>query len=382
MIVSSAKIFLSKRIVSLHLPLFISALCLCFLYFFSIVFLFNHSSCDDYHTHSKEFNPLIIDRFFKSDGAQTSLGISSGFSSACFVQAKHLRPDELRVGRYLCMNHEIKFIPFSQPFFCEIMHDEFTFNVDPQGLKVKIELEQGNVWAYVYCQNTGGDKLIERVMLKNQDVAGSSKLKSIANKIQKAKLFRQDCLFNKYGGSIFQMRKNRIRLFLDGSMLFLKPHDSLILKKDAFQSAACLENHIVLSVKAVHNGARFLLFSEDGHECIEIEKKFEPKLAFFNPIDLKEIQILGPQMFKCKIFDKWVTLESGDWIFIHKSKKILPLKNFDQIQTCINSILPGSLVIIDQIRKTNNNDFVIVGHFFDETRQCMGEIRQIVRGKG
>ena len=87
------------------------------------------------------------------------------------------------------------------------------------------------VLASIYCEIDGMDKLIEKVALNNQKVNTSSVLLNIAKRLREANLYRQDCLFDKYGGSLFKGRKNRLRLLIDHKMLFLDPSLLLVYKK-------------------------------------------------------------------------------------------------------------------------------------------------------
>lgn len=371
---------MSKKILRHYLSLFVTAMAVSLFVFLFIVLHFRQEGQEfNQYSRCKPIRANVLKNLFFDQNDHEMLSLPSDFASSCFIKAEHLRPDELRDGRYLVMNQEVRFVPFDKQFYCKSNGDCLLFSDEVQKLKGKISINKGHVIANIYSQIENQDKLIDSVRLRIKKSQVSTRLADVVKKVQDAKMFHEDCLFNKYGGSIFKDRKNRLRLLIDEKMVFLDESMTLGYQDKRFKVSPNIKNCIALHVKPHANGAKISLFSENGHECVQIDKSFEPIKPFFNTTFFKDMQVIHSEMIKCKIFNKRVTLEKGDWFFIHENKKIHPLKNFDDIQRCINSLLPGSLVIIDQIQKTNNNDFVIFGHFFDKTRQSMGIIRQIVK---
>jgi hypothetical protein len=382
-LISSKRIFLEKKILQYMPAILLGFSALFILLFFAVLIT---CSKDDtsiiYSVKHKGVNKSALRQIFCFDESKTStLGISSGFTASCFLQARHLRPDEKREGRYLVINQECRFIHFDRPFFCKADSEGFRFSDSEQKIQAEIALDKSGVVARVYGQLENKRVLLDVAKLEYRAQELDPELCAFAKELVGAKLFRADALYDKYAGSIFKEKRGKLRLVVGEKTYYLDPAESYILENKEIIASSEISGRRVLKIHLKLNGAVAIhIFSASGQECKELSKHFEPIKPFFNTTFLKEVQIIESQMAKCRIFSKRVTLKKGDWFFIKSDQSIHPLRSFNEIHDCLATLSPGSLLIIDEIQQTKNHEFVILGHFFDQTRQSMGVIRQVVKG--
>ena len=390
-LVSSKRIFLEKKFLQ-YFPLILAV----FTAFFTLIFFsifFERPVQEDDHTQPFVNQRLVqgaVQDVFSLNEKKIHLPIHTGFFDSCFLQTQHLRPDDMREGCFLVMGKKIQFILFEQPFYCKSDGGQFVFSQGKEKIEVIISLEGTKVYASVYGlvdeKNTYTTEkqcsfekiLLEKSLLKERPLREDLLLNSFAKKVRRAKLYKPDALYEHYAGAVFKEKKGKLRLFVEKEMLFLPEGGAYTYDKGTFICEQNTKNKLLMTYKKETSGITLYLFSPCGKECYAIKKHFEPLELFADATFLQDLQILDGQIAKCKIFGKRLTVKKGDWFFLKKDRTIHPLRNFHEIQECISALTPGSLVIIDEIQQTNNTGFVIMGHFFDQTRQSSGVIRKVI----